>query len=64
MKKVNGVNYSKSVAVRSRRERVIGMLKKQLEKNTKVLKTGEIVPLTEKDIKRIFTEIDTLKNRV
>lgn len=64
MKKVNGVNYSKSVAARSRRERVIGMLKKQLEKNTKVLKTGEIVPLTEKDIKRIFTEIDTLKNRV
>jgi len=66
-KKQNGVNYGKTVAQKSRRERVIAMLEKQLKngnKKGKVVDGSKIIPLTEKDVKRIEKEIETLKERI
>jgi len=66
-KKQNGVNYGKTVAQKSRRERVIAMLEKQLKsgkKRQKVVDGNKIIPLTEKDVKRIEKEIETLKDRI
>ena len=71
MRKANGVNYSKSVAAKSRRERVIVMLEKQLKSGVKTKKIGDTTPfvfskiiLTESDVKRINKELETLKSRV
>ena len=65
MIKSSGVNYSKSVAVRSRRERVIVMLEKQLKSGFKRLKGVDYDTfLAESDVKRINKELETLKSRV
>jgi hypothetical protein len=66
-KKTNGVNHSMRVPVKSRRARVLEKLEAQLlrgDKTEKLGKTSHKVPLTEKDIKRINSEIATLKKRV
>jgi hypothetical protein len=66
-KKANGVNYSRTVCKKNRRERVIAMLEKQLKngkKREKVIHGAKTIPLTEKDIKRIEKEIDILKARI
>lgn len=64
-KKTNGVNYGKSVAQKSRRERVIVMLEKQLKVKTKRNKVSQdFDPLTDSDVKRINKELDILKSRV
>ena len=66
-KKANGVNYGKTVAQRSRRERVIKKLEAQLKRGDKTEKIGETshkVPLTDSNIKRINKELETLKARV
>lgn len=70
-KKTNGVNYGKTVAQRSRRERVIVMLEKQLKLGTKsltqvvnnsLIKT--VTLLTESNVKRIEKELEILKSRI
>jgi hypothetical protein len=66
-RKKNGVNYSRTAPVRNRRANVIKMREDQLElgkKATKVEGKDIIVPLEEKDIVRIKTEIKTLKARI
>lgn len=73
MQKANGVNYSMTSKVQSRRKSVIERLEKQLQSGTKVMSNKEhkllggsnnIIPLSESDIKRINLEIKTLKARV
>lgn len=62
-KKANGVNWSKQIKVRHRRSNVIDRLNYQLKEGTKNTKEGT-VPLTEKDVKRINKELETLKSRI
>jgi len=66
-------NYSKSVKSVSRRKRVIERLESQLKLGTKIPKAPMLSkatigvdpePLTEHDIKRINSELLTLKARV
>jgi len=69
MKKSSGVNYSRTVAKRSRRERVIDMLEKQLKLGKKPIKNqigdkNGLTEITEKDITRIKKEIEILKTRI
>ena len=63
MKKSSGVNYSKKAPSVSRRLRVIDMLTEQLKSGGKH-NDGVISDLTEKDITRINTELETLKSRI
>ena len=62
-KKQSGVNYSKAVPKVSRRIRVIELLTEQLRSGSKH-NDGIITDLTEKDVKRIKQEIETLKTRI
>ena len=63
--KTNGVNYSKQKATVERRVRVIARLEKQLKEGVKPALVGDgFDPLEDKDIKRIKTEIETLKQRL
>jgi len=62
-KKTNGVNYSRSVAVKSRRSRAMEQLTLQLKSSVKNTKEGPI-PLSEKDEKRINKEIEILRMRL
>ena len=58
---------SMRVPVKARRVSVIQRLKEQLKlgvKNQKVEKVNKVVPLTEKDIKRIKSELEILNKRV
>jgi hypothetical protein len=64
MRKSSGVNYGKTMAQRSRRERVIVMLEQQLKRQNKKQWDGELVPLTDFDVKRINKELLTLKSRL
>jgi hypothetical protein len=69
MKKSSGVNYSKTVAKRSRRERVINMLEEQLKFGKKPIKNqvgdeNGLTELTDKDIERIKKELSILKIRI
>lgn len=65
MKKRNGVNWSMTIPAKSRRQRVLPRLQNQLKAGVKPSKEnpGEMIPLTEKDIKRINKEVETLKSR-
>jgi len=64
-KKASGINYSKTAPARSRRERVIQMLKGQLKVGTKrTKKSDEVVPLLDKDVERIKKELSILDKRV
>lgn len=63
MQKRNGVNYSKTVAAKSRRSRVIDRLSIQLKSGSKNTKDGN-VSLSEKDVKRIEKEITNLKEKL
>ena len=65
-KKTNGVRHGMTVGQRDRRRRVLSKLKQQLESGMKTKKktTDVLIPLTEKDTKRIKREIETLKERV
>jgi hypothetical protein len=63
-KKTNGVNYSMRVPVKSRRSRVLERLDAQLQRGTKTTKGGLVVPLEERDTKRIKKEMETLKKRI
>lgn len=65
--KKSGVNYSKTIPMRNRREAVIERYEAQLKSGVKPVKkdnSGLTTPLTEKDITRIKSEIKTLKSRV
>ena len=62
--KNNGVKPRMTTMRKIRRRNVLNRLKVQLEKGTKRSKEGELVNLTEKDIKRINKEITTLKERI
>jgi hypothetical protein len=68
-KKLNGVNHSMSVKVKTRRQGVIKRLESQLALGHKPNKDkncaigDSALPLTEFDIKRINSEIQTLKAR-
>jgi NAD(P)H-dependent FMN reductase len=55
-----------TVAKRSRQQRVLEMLEKQLKNGLKTEKgTRDVkVPLTDSDMKRINKEIETLKTKV
>jgi len=55
-----------TVAKRSRQQRVLEMLEKQLKNGVKTEKgTRDVkIPLTDSDVKRINKEIDTLKTKV
>jgi hypothetical protein len=76
MKKKNGVNYSLSSKVKSRRKNVIERLEAQLKTGKKPMwwfneKLGkkvqspvETVPLTDHDIIRIKNELEILKTRI
>ena len=56
--------FRKSVNLTGRREKVLKRLESQLSKGNKVIHEGAIVPLTDKDKKRIEKEIKTLKARL
>lgn len=56
--------FSKLKKVVSRRGKVLERLKDQLKRNTKTLKNGDQVPLSEKDVARINKELFILKERV
>lgn len=76
MNKKNGVNHSLQLSVVSRRKRVIERLENQLkigrkplfwfnEQLNKIVQSPvETVELSESDIKRINSEISTLKTRL
>jgi len=71
-KKHNGVNYSMTAKSQARRRKAIERLEAQLKSNGKTVMyiNGNdnnkliTVPLTEKDIARINSELATLKTRV
>mgnify|MGYP005876423353 CR=1 FL=1 len=61
----NGVKRKgMTVPQKHRRERALKRLKSQLEKGKKRTKEDKLVNITEKDIKRINKEIETLKSRI
>jgi hypothetical protein len=50
---------------KERRERVIQRLTDQLKRGVKpTKKTGQLIPLTPDDVKRINSEIEILKHRI
>ena len=55
-----------TVAKRSRQQRVLEMLEKQLKNGVKTEKgtMDTKIPLTDSDVKRIVKEIETLKTKV
>ena len=61
--KKNGVNYSMSTKVVLRRKSALDRLESQLKSGKKNTDCG-VVSLTEKDRKRIETEITILKTRI
>jgi hypothetical protein len=61
--KRNGVNHSMRVPVRNRRANTLDRLVAQLEAGVKT-NQGVEKPLTEKDVKRINSEIGILKKRI
>lgn len=63
-KKRNGVNYSKAVQKRSRRERALARLQRQLVMDEKLDKAGHKHLLNDKDKARIHKEMEILKSRV
>lgn len=70
-KKQNGVNHSMTVECRARRKGVVARLEAQLKQNSKTVmyvndteKKIVTVPLTEKDIARINSELEILKTRL
>jgi hypothetical protein len=65
-KKKSGINYSKTAPARARRASALQMKEAQLKSGKKVTKgkNGTLVPLEDKDIVRIKTEIKTLKERI
>lgn len=62
--KSNGVKRGMTIPQKTRRQRVLTRLKTQLALGKKKNKEDKIVPLTEKDIKRINREIEILKERI
>lgn len=55
---------STSLMAKSRRAKVIKRLEVQISAGTKTDKSGASVPLVENDVKRIMSELETLKKRV
>ena len=64
-KKQNGA-ISKTTPQQSRRKRALKLLEKQLKSGVKMVKNSfiEKVPLSDKDIKRMNTEIINLQNKL